>query len=112
MFKKAKVDCDYLIVGLHEDPSVERKKPKPILSVEDRFLILSSIKFIDKIVIYKTEDGLLQTIRNENVDIIFLGDDYRNKIHNGIKLNLNTKFINRDHGWSTTKFKKLIKESK
>lgn len=111
MFKEIKDHCDILMVGLHEDPSIERDKMSPVLNVDDRIQILDSIKFIDKIVVYSKEDHLLEVIKNINPDILFLGDDYRDKFHNGLKLKIKTFFCNRDHGWSTTKFKKLITES-
>lgn len=109
MFKEAKQHCEFLIVGLHEDPSIENGKTKPILSLDERKEILSSIKFIDEIVPYKTESELLELIKQKYIKILFLGDDYKNVNHNGIKLNIKTHFINREHGWSTTKFKNLIK---
>lgn len=109
MFKEAKQYCEFLIVGLHEDPSIENGKAKPILSLDERKEILSSIKFIDEIVPYKTESELLELIKQKYIKILFLGDDYKNVNHNGIKLNIKTQFINREHGWSTTKFKNLIK---
>jgi glycerol-3-phosphate cytidylyltransferase len=111
MFKNAKENCEHLIVGLHVDPSLERNKVKPILSKEERFEILSSIKFIDEIIFYETEEDLLNLISNLSIDILFLGDDYAGQNHNGKKLNIQTHFISRDHGWSTTKLKNLIKNA-
>jgi len=110
MFELAKNNCDYLVVGLHDDPSIERGKPKPILSKEDRKKILSSLKYVDEVIFYNTESDLLSLTRDVKPDILFLGDDYIGVEHNGLKLNINTFFIPRDHGWSTTKFKKKIKE--
>ena len=112
MFEEAKQNCDKLIVGLHTDPTIERKeKLKPILSVDERKKILLSLKFIDDIFIYDTESELLYFLENNKIDIRFLGDDYENRVFTGSHLIIPKYFINRRHGWSTTKFKKLISES-
>lgn len=109
MFEEAKKYCDFLTVGLHIDPSIENGKSKPILSLEERKEILTSIKFVDEIIPYGTESELIELIQKKSIKILFLGDDYKNTNHNGIKLNIKTHYINREHGWSTTKFKNLIK---
>ncbi len=110
MFKEAKEVCDYLLIGLQTDPSIERpEKIKPILSVRERIDMLSSIKYIDEIKLYTTEDELLSLIVDTNPDIRLLGDDYKNRFdYTGYGVCLQTHYFNRDHGWSTTKFKNLI----
>ncbi len=110
MFELAKKNCEYLVVGLHNNPSIERGKPKPILSKEERKKILTSLKYVDEVFFYNTESELISLTENVKPDILFLGDDYIGKDHNGLKLNINTFFIPRKHGWSATKFKKMIKE--
>ena len=109
MFKEAKENCNLLVVGLHIDPSKERGKMKPILSKEERREILESIKYVDEIIEYKTEKELIKLIKKVNPDVLFLGDDYKNKENNGTKLEIKTHYINRDHGWSSTKLKNEIK---
>ena len=112
LFNECKENCDYLILLLHEDPSIERpEKLKPILSLDERILILSSLKQIDEIVPYKLESDLLNLIQNMNIDIRFLGDDYYNKEFTGKNLNIPIHFMNRSHGWSTTKYKQLISDT-
>jgi glycerol-3-phosphate cytidylyltransferase len=109
MFKEAKINCDNLTVALHSDPTIERPfKIKPILSLQDRIEILKSIRYIDNVVTYDTELDLINLLKNR-WDIRFLGDDYKEKNYTGKDLPINIYFINRDHGWSTTKFKNLIK---
>ena len=58
-----------------------------------------------------TKRALLENLENNNFHLRFLGDDYINKKFTGDHLNIKLYFINRDHGWSTTKYKKLISES-
>ena len=110
MFQEAKKNCDYLIIGLHIDPTIERpEKIKPVLDYQDRFNILSSIKYIDQIYSYKLENDLFSLLREIKPNIRFLGDDYVTKKVTGEELNIPIYYIDRSHGWSTTKFKNLIK---
>ena len=112
MFKECKSYCKQFIVLLHIDPSIERpEKLKPILTKEERTEILTSIKFIDGIAYYTYEKELVDLIYRLNPDIRFLGDDYRGKTYTGFELDIPVHYLNRDHGWSTTKFKKLIADT-
>jgi glycerol-3-phosphate cytidylyltransferase len=112
LFNECKENCDHLILFLHEDPSVERpEKLKPILSLKERILILSSLRQIDEIIPYKLESDLLSLIKDMNIDVRFLGDDYINKAFTGKELNIPIHYLNRSHGWSTTKYKKLLSKT-
>ncbi len=116
MFNECKEHCDSLVVLLHEDPSLERpEKIKPILSVEDRLRILNSLKQVDGVMTYKTEKDLYKIIssgiRLEFFNIRFLGDDYKGKSFTGDDLEIQIHYLNRDHGWSTTKYKRMIADS-
>ena len=112
MFDECKNYCDTLLLLLHEDPSVERpEKIKPILSLDERTMILNSLKQIDQIITYKTESDLYEILMNKKIDVRFLGDDYRDKSFTGDDLDIPIHYLDRSHGWSTTKFKKLIAET-
>ena len=112
LFNECKKYCTHLIIFLHEDPSVERpEKLKPILSIEERTLVLSSLKQIDEIVTYRLESDLAHLLSTTQIDIRFLGDDYKNKTYTGDELNILIHYLNRSHDWSTTKLKKLISVS-
>jgi glycerol-3-phosphate cytidylyltransferase len=112
MFKECKSYCKQLIILLHIDPSIERpEKLKPILTKQERTEVLTSIKFIDAIAYYTYEKELVDLIYRLNPDIRFLGDDYRGKTYTGFELDVPVHYLNRDHGWSTTKFKKLIADT-
>jgi len=111
-FKICKENCDHFTILLHSDPTIERpNKLKPILSVDERIEILSSIKFIDDIKVYTYEKELIKLLEDNKFNIRFLGDDYIGKTFTGIELNIKIHYLSRDHGWSTTKFKKLIAET-
>jgi glycerol-3-phosphate cytidylyltransferase len=100
------------MVGLHDDPSLERaNKLKPILTAEERKEILLSLRQINAVVVYKTEKGLYNILKHVEIDVRFLGSDYKDSDYTGKDLDLPIRFIDRGHGWSTTKFKKLISES-
>ena len=112
MFKECKSYWKQFIVLLHIDPSIERpEKLKPILTKEERTEILTSIKFINGIAYYTYEKELVDLIKRLSPDIRFLGDDYRGKTYTGFELDIPVHYLNRDHGWSTTKFKKLIADT-
>ena len=112
MFDECKKHCDILLLLLHEDPSIERpEKIKPILNLNERDMILSSLKQIDRIITYQIESDLYDILKTEQIDIRFLGDDYKDKAFTGDDLGIPIHYLDRSHGWSTTKFKKMIAES-
>ena len=112
MFKECKSYCKQFIILLHTDPSIERpEKLKPILTKEERTEVLTSIKYIDGIAYYTYEKDLVELLKRLEPDIRFLGDDYRGKTYTGFELDIPVHYLNRDHGWSTTKFKKLISDT-
>lgn len=113
MFNEMDLLCDEVIVLLQTDPSIERPtKLKPILSISDRIKILSSLKQITSIRTYTYESELYELIKTINPSVRFLGDDYIGRTDfTGYDLNIPIHYLNRSHGWSTTKFKKLIAET-
>lgn len=119
MFKQMKDECESIYVFLQTDPTVERpEKCKPILSVNDRVEMLLALRHIDGVYTYTLESELYESLKSfanhNNNDtyvskyIRFLGDDYIGKSFTGDDLNIEVRYLNRDHGWSTTKYKKLI----
>tara|TARA_Y100001936_G_scaffold153012_1_gene149200 strand:+ start:1806 stop:2210 length:405 start_codon:yes stop_codon:yes gene_type:complete len=112
MFEECMIYCDTLLLLLHEDPSIERpEKIKPILSLNERKMILNSLIHINRIITYETESDLYEILMNEKIDVRFLGDDYKDKSFTGDDLDIPIHYLDRSHGWSTTKFKKLIAET-
>ena len=110
MFNEMKKHVNEIHVLLHIDPSLNRpEKIKPILSISDRKMTLMALKGITEVSSYNSEEELLQLIIDINPEIRFLGEDYINRTdYTGYGLPPKIIFLKRDHGWSTTKFKKLI----
>ena len=109
MFKECNMNCDHFTVLLHSDPSLSLIHiSEPTRLGDERIEVLSSIKFIDHIKSYTYETELYELIKKGEYSVRFLGDDYRGKSFTGDDLNISIHYLNRDHGWSTTKFKNLI----
>ena len=107
LFKEAKEHCNHLTVALHEDPSFARPhKIPPVQSVEDRKEILRAIKYVDDIVVYYAEETFLSYLKD--YEVRFLGSDYMDGSYTGKDIAIDVVFLNRDHGYSTTKLKESI----
>lgn len=113
MFKECKEMCDYLIVGLQTDPSIDRPdKNKPVQTVEERLIQLEGIKYIDQIILYDTEKDLYELLqKNElGIDVRILGEDWKGKQFTGYDLPIETKFNTRSHNYSTSNLRERIME--
>ncbi len=116
MLKDAKDHCDVLIAGLQVDPSVTHAsyrgkiKEQPILSLEERRIILEGTRYIDKIFEYDTEENLFEIIRNLEPHIRILGSDWRGKHATGQEFAQTMYYHERTHGYSTTEIKRRIHE--
>ena len=108
-FKWAKKHCDKLIIFLQRDPSEHRKnKYKPVIPLWDRYEALMSIRYIDDVYIYQTEEDLYELIKFFKPDVRILGEDYIGKSFTGDDLPPKIIYTTRSHGWSTTLLKDLI----
>lgn len=111
MLKECADNCDYLIVGLHIDPSCERQeKNKPVESVYERYIKLVGCKYVQKVIPYETEADLYLMLSNEKPNIRFLGEDYRNKDYTGKDLKgIAIHLIDRKHGLSSSGLRERIR---
>ena len=76
LLKKARRKCDFLVVALHVDPSVERpEKNKPIESILERQIKLNTCRHVDLTVVYQTEADLSIIFKYFKIDVRFLGTD-------------------------------------
>ena len=113
MLREAKDQCDYLICGLQIDPAVDRpEKNSPIQTIVERYTQLSAIKYVDEIVVYSTEQDLLDILEMYKIDVRILGDEYKDKDFTGRevcdKLNIDLYFNNRDHRFSSSNLRKSV----
>jgi glycerol-3-phosphate cytidylyltransferase len=116
MFQEAKTVCDYLIVGLQTDPSIDRpEKNKPIQSIVERQIQLKGCKYVDEIIVYETEQDLLEILMSLDIDVRINGGDHERKselsprdiiCHNR---NIKIYYCKRDHGYSTTNLRNKLK---
>ena len=116
MFQDCKHHCDYLIVGLQVDPSLEREtKNTPVQSMYERYVQLKAIRYIDEIIPYAYEYEIIQILKSRDIDVRFVGADYIGKDFTGKSICLDRQidiiFNNRDHDFSTSELRKRIESS-
>lgn len=111
MLKEAKQQCDWLIVGLQTDPTIDRSwKNKPIQSVFERFVQIDACKYVDEIVPYATEKELLDILTSYPIDVRIIGEEYRDKQFTGYDLPMEIYFNSRQHSFSTTELRHRVTE--
>ena len=119
MLKDAKAQCDYLIVGLQTDPTLDlayrmktdnKQKNTPIQSYEERKIQIEGCRYVDEVVEYSTEDTLYELIKKINPDVRVLGSDWEGKEFTGHDLNIPIHWHNRDHDFSTSNLRKRVYE--
>jgi len=105
MFKEAKANCKYLIVGLQTDPSIDRQeKNKPVQSIYERYVQLKAVKYIDEVIPYDTEKSLLDLLNSIHIDIRFIGEDYTDRHFTGKGIH-EVYYTSRKHSFSTTELR-------
>jgi glycerol-3-phosphate cytidylyltransferase len=117
MLAEAKNHCDYLIAGLQTDPTIDRPdtKNKPVQSIVERQIQLSACRFVDEVVVYQTEQDLVDLLLILPIDVRILGVEYENKdftgksecLDKGIKLVFNS----RDHSFSSSSLRKRVAQA-
>lgn len=117
MLREARSNCDYLIVGLQTDPTLDRpkEKNKPVQTLPERFVQLNGLKFVDEIVPYQTEQDLIDILEMMQIDIRFLGEEYREKEFSGKEVcrrrGIQLHFNKRDHRFSTSDLRCRVAEA-
>ena len=118
MLREAKGQCDYLIVGLQSDPTIDRPdtKNKPIQTMFERYLQLKAIEYVNEVIPYQTEQDVIDILQTLPIDVRILGKEYKEKDftgkdvcnQRGIELYFNT----RDHRFSTTDLRKRVTDGR
>lgn len=115
MLREAKDNCEYLICGLQADPSIDRpEKNKPVQTLVERYAQLNAVKFVDEIVPYQSEQDVNDILQLFDLDIRFLGDEYKEKDFTGKdicrKRGIQLHFNKRDHRFSSSDLRKRVAE--
>lgn len=116
MLRESKSHCDYLIVGLQTDPSIDRpEKNKPVQTVVERYVQLAAVKYVDEIVVYQTEQDLQDILEMFPIDVRILGEEYRDKDFTGREIckkrGIQLHFNKRDHRFSSSGLRKRVNET-
>ena len=117
MLAEAKNHCDYLICGLQTDPTIDRPdtKNKPIQSIVERQLTLGACKFVDEIVVYSTEQDLIDILLTLPIDVRILGVEYEDTNftgrNEGTGRGIHHVFNRRDHSFSSSSLRKRVAEA-
>ena len=115
MLEDSKKQCDYLIVCLQTDPTIDRpeEKNKPIQSLEERKIQLEAIKYVDEVIVYETENELYELLYKLMPNVRILGTDYEHKYFTGIEIEgIDIYFHKRDHDYSTSSLREKIINTK
>jgi len=114
MLKMEKELCDYLIVALQVDPTIDRPgvKNKPVQSVYERHVQLQACRYVDEILVYQTEQDLLNLIMTQTMHIRFLSEEYLHRdftgkqycLNNGIELH----YHKREHQYSSSELRNRV----
>ena len=111
MLKEAKTQCDFLIVGMQTDPTIDRpEKNKPVQSVFERYTQIEACKYVDQIIPYATEKELMDILTSYPIDVRIIGEEYRDKQFTGHDLLMSIHFNSRKHSFSTTNLRKQVVE--
>ena len=113
MLEEAKERCDYLIVGLQNDPSADRAlKNKPVQSLVERYIQLRAVKYIDEIIVYNNEKDLVDLLMILPIRVRIVGEEYKDKDLTGRdvceKRNIQIHYNKRDHSFSTTELRQRV----
>lgn len=114
MLSEAKNHCDYLIAGLQTDPTIDRPdtKNKPVQSIVERQIQLAACRYVDEVVVYQTEQDLVDLLLILPVDVRILGVEYQDQDFSGRRecevRGIDIVFNGRDHSFSSSSLRKRV----
>jgi glycerol-3-phosphate cytidylyltransferase len=114
MLSEAKNHCDYLICGLQTDPTINRPetKNKPIQSIVERQIQLAACRYVDEVVVYQTEQDLIDLLLILPLDVRVLGVEYQDQDFTGreecYQRDIELVFNKRDHSFSSSSLRKRV----
>jgi glycerol-3-phosphate cytidylyltransferase len=115
MLREAKEQCDYLLVGLQTDPSIDRPtKNSPVQTIVERYTQLKAVSYVDEIIPYATEKDLEDILTMYHIDVRILGEEYREQDFTGKdicrKRGIELYFNKRDHRFSSSDLRRRVAE--
>jgi glycerol-3-phosphate cytidylyltransferase len=114
MLSEARSHCDYLIAGLQTDPTIDRPdtKNKPVQSIVERQIQLAACRYVDEVVVYQTEQDLVDLLLILPIDVRILGIEYAEKDftgrYEGSERGIELVFNGRDHSFSSSSLRKRV----
>ena len=117
MLAECKQVCDYLIVGVQSDPSIDRPgtKNKPVQSIVERYVQLSAVKFVDEIIVYNTEKDLEDMLMFLPISVRIIGEEYKDKDFTGKQIceerGIKIWFNSRSHRFSSSELRQRTYQS-
>jgi glycerol-3-phosphate cytidylyltransferase len=114
MLSEAKNHCDYLIAGLQTDPTIDRPdtKNRPVQSIVERQIQLAACRYVDEVVVYQTEQDLVDLLLILPVDVRILGIEYEDRDFTGRSechaRGIDLIFNGRDHSFSSSSLRKRV----
>ena len=117
MLAECKQICDYLIVGVQSDPTVDRPgtKNKPVQSIVERYVQLSAVKFVDEIIVYNTEKDLEDMLMFLPINVRIIGEEYKDKDFTGKQIcedrGIKIWYNSRSHRFSSSELRQRTYQS-
>ena len=117
MLAECKSICDYLIVGLQTDPTIDRPeiKNKPVQSIVERYVQLSAVKFVNEIIVYDTEKDLEDMLAFLPITMRICGEEYKDKQLTGKDIcdnrGIKTYYNSRTHRFSSSELRQRTYQS-
>ena len=117
MLEEAKQHCDYLIVAIQTDPTIDRPdvKNKPVQSIVERYVQLTAVKFVDEIIVYDTEKDLEDMLMFLPITMRICGEEYKEKHLTGRDIcdnrGIKTYYNSRTHRFSSSELRQRTYQS-
>ena len=113
MLREAKEQCDYLLVGLQIDPTIDRaEKNRPVQTVVERYTQLKAIGYVDEIIPYCTEEDLEDILQMYHINVRILGEEYKDRTFTGratcASRGIELYYNKRNHRFSTTDLRNRV----
>ena len=112
MLEEAKDNCDFLMVGLQTDPTLDRSdKNKPVQSIYERYIQLYGLRYVDEVIPYDRETCLMDILTTKSIDLRFIGEEYKDKMFTGQHLPIEIYYTSRQHTFSSTDLRKRVQNA-